>query len=39
MRRFYATDACRGRCHVPLENRDSLTGEVFILAVLCHIGL
>lgn len=29
MRCFYATDARRGRCHVPLENRDSwMTDEL-----------
>ena len=29
MRRFHATDARRGRCHVPLENRDSrMTDEL-----------
>ena len=29
MRRFHATNARRGRCHVPLENRDSrMTDEL-----------
>lgn len=31
MRRFHTTDARRGRCHVPLENRDSRMTDEFRL--------
>lgn len=31
MRRFHATDACRGRRYVPLENRDSWMSHKFCL--------